>query len=283
MYTEQRSSLGYELKEVLGSERDYGISFGVDRFSNVPSTDFVLRSLAPLPAYAVLLGMCSDGAPLYLSMLDPATGPILMSAADRVTIDRFLFNVVHSICAANDVQMVNILVFTPTADELWTKVQAACLADGRESGISIHQDARNFLQDMSARVDRHLLTQSTETMHVCIIVSLEAFVSQIGVRGAAYFKRILPLSPYIQVWPIACVDAAKFERIEPALIRRFGTHVIGHIPTHTSVPCDLWTDEIDYSGLVPGVEVVIVSGEQSEGVWIPNPIDTHVQNRKGGV
>lgn len=96
-----------------------GLKFNTrDLSRGVPSLEAVLSDQPNIPSYSLFMGICEDGLPLVLDLLEPAAGSFLIASDSGFDNTAFIHSLVTAAFKANQEDEVFIHLISPQADDL---------------------------------------------------------------------------------------------------------------------------------------------------------------------
>ena len=225
----------------------------------------VLGSLAPLPPYSVLLGICEDGLPLLLDFKNPAPGSILLLGDPKQVNRPLLRSLLASAVLLNTAEEVQIYLIT---------AEGAAFAEFQEVPgaleiISPYEDAAlELVWYFACRAKEQDCGRQSRGVEVLLIEDLELFVSQLDPQGRKELEWLVTEGSQVGSWVIGSQDAARFGEINEPLLAAFRTQLIGIGDLKRPEVFTRFVEEVQ-DELVPGAQYSArISGEFVR-FWLP--------------
>lgn len=167
-----------------------------------PALSAVLAEIGSLPRQALFLGVAADGLPVLLNLLDPHTGPLLITGDAGSGKTAFLQTIAQSIAQTHPSSDVEFGVITNYPDE-WVSSDATphCvgvfpIGDNR---------TREFVHSLAAWAHSN---KNTHQSVLLLIDDLESMTS-FELEAIQDFRWLLLRGPARRVWPIITLNAAR--------------------------------------------------------------------------
>jgi hypothetical protein len=226
-----------------GDRLERGPDFALDLES-------VLLSLAPLPPYSALVGICEDGLPLLLDLRNPESGSILMVGDPAAANRPLLRSLLASAVLLNTIEEVQLYLVT-VEGEAYTEFQEV---PGALEIISPHDPATSeLIWHLACRAQQQPCGSQAQGVEVLLIEDLEALVAQLDPLGRDELAWLVEVGPQAGVWVIAGVDAVRFSEIDGSLSAVFRTQLIDAVDPGLLE---------NLTGLSPEVGIELVPGAQ---------------------
>ncbi len=240
-----------------------------DRLESAPypplDLELVLGSLAPLPPYSVLLGICEDGLPLLLDFKNPASGSILLLGDPQQANRPLLRSLLASAVLLNTAEEVQLYLITAEG-EAFAEFQEV---PGAMEIISPYDDAAlELVWYFACRAKEQDCSRQSRGVEVLLIEDLAVFVTQLDPQGRRELDWLVTAGSQVGSWVIGGHDAAGFGEINDPLLAAFRTQLIGIADAKQPEVLSRFAEEIN-DELVPGAQYSArISGEFVR-FWLP--------------
>ena len=207
------------------NQRALGSSRPGDRLEKVSDFDLeaVLVSLAPLPPYSALVGICEDGLPLLLDLKNPASGSILV-IGDLMEANRpLLRSLLASAVLLNTVEEVQLYLVSEAGDA-FPEFQEA---PGALEIISPHDPVvLDLIRRLVCRSRHQPCGRQSRGVEVVLVEDLEVLVAALDLRRRSKLEWLIEMGPQAGVWVIAGLEGARFENTRDVRVEAFSTQLI---------------------------------------------------------
>ena len=196
-----------------------------DRLERASDFDLetVLMSLAPLPPFSALVGICEDGLPLLLDFKNPASGSILL-VGDQVLVNRpLLRSMLASAVLLNTVEEVQLYLITETG-EAFAEFQE--VPGALEIINPQDQAAMELIWRLACRVQQQPCRRQSRGVEELLIEDLEVLLPQLDPQGRSELDWLVEEGPQAGVWVIAGWEAARIKEITEVQLGAFQTQLI---------------------------------------------------------
>jgi hypothetical protein len=222
----------------------------------------ILRNLGHLPSYSVLLGICPDGAPLFIDLSNPAPGSILVLGRPDSGKTNLIKVVMGSASELNPPEMVNYFIISNEAQELrYLAKYPHC------QGIysHFHRESEKIILGLSALTEQRRLGRERGPAIILAIEDLSALTQEyMDYNLFVHLKWLLRFGPSASIWPFISLDESELWKIDNQLISSFTTRLV----------CPPALDHPTFDGEQQAVRNLIFWQAQSNQEVIPFTVPT---------
>ncbi len=225
----------------------------------LPALSEVLEEFSPLPGAALFLGLASDGLPVLLNLKDPLPGAILLVGDAGCGKTSLLQNIARTLTRTFRSEEVRALILTERPEE-WKD-----LAGGRQEVLSYRDDRiADVLADTSKWAHQN---QDDRQFRLLLMDHFESLPAQLEANPD--LRWLLVRGPARHVWPIAAVNAERFEK-GPALVGACRTHLFGHMEDEHRGRALEGMGLPSFRSLASGSQFMMREGNAWIQFWVPN-------------
>ncbi len=222
-----------------------------------PKLAEVIQKNQPLPAHAVLLGVCDDGLPLLLDLFDPSPGSVLIVSDDAEANRAHLQAVLDSALILNTSKQVEINLMAPKP-QAFRGTEAPHYKD-----LLLAYEAKVFdlLGDTFELAEKRLKTKDKTPVRLMVIDQLDVLAAQLDDQSLSFLRWLLRRGPASHVWTIATLSTDKAAALNMGTIRAFSLRLVGRIQNakHAAYAGSLLQSRV--AALKPGEEACVKLGD----------------------
>jgi hypothetical protein len=240
-----------------------------DRTESAPDLgldlDAVLLSLAPLPPYSALVGICDDGLPLLLDLKNPASGSILMVGDPAAANRPLLRSLLASAVILNTVEEVQLYLITSDGAD-FAEFQEV---PGALEIINPHEpEVLELIWHLTCRAQQQPYGRQAQGVEVMLIEDLEALTAQLDPQVRSELDWLVEVGPQAGVWVIAVLDAARLGEICDSQRTAFRTQLMDAVDRGLLEAVAGAATEMD-SELDPGAQYCARRAGDAIPFWLP--------------
>lgn len=195
----------------------------------LPPPPTSLRSLinetGPFPASSVILGLCDDGLPFMLDLLDPGSGSLLIAGDRGVGKTNLLKTILASAAYINNPGEVRFGIISSRAQELLplgSQPHCISISDSQE------RSAFELIMTLAELTEQR---RSGRNRGPAIVLAIDNFeflaTAHLDYSLFVHLRWLIQNGPKSQVWPIVTVTADRILDVDQRLIKGFKTKLLG--------------------------------------------------------
>ena len=226
----------------------------------LPSLEHLIQDLAPLPIHSVVVGVCDDGLPILLDLMNPVSGCILLAGGAGCGKTRLLASMLQSVSMVTPHRKLRITGITNSLKD-WQVTASSphsyrwTSPGGFEAAAIIHELARISEQRRDGHEDGSVL--------LLVIDELAELLDKLDRESIDLMAWLVKNGPACHVWTFATLDTSQI--LDPSkVVEAFGTWLFGN--THagqTEMKYSHFPQDIAGS-LIPGAQFCL----EMEGEWL---------------
>lgn len=195
------------------------------RVTHTLSLEKAMETYGLLTPYTVLIGICEDNIPLTIDLTNPAPGAILIlgdAQCGKTRLARAMLS--SSSIASSPAQVVYTILAADVHEYTDLAEFAHChrLIAGREAEAAV------VIDDLYNEIEQRR-TKPGGPVKLLLIENLGTFVRFLEASRLARLLRLIKHGPRLGIWVLATLPASAIERIDPALLDAFRTHLLGRL------------------------------------------------------
>jgi hypothetical protein len=193
--------------------------------SRLPYLNEILHSGNSLPPFTIFLGLCDDGQHLTVDLQNPAPGSLLITGECESGKTRLVRSILSSVPIINSPAQASFYILAENINEYTDLAES----ENCRKLVS-HQDiaGRRILQELFDECEKRQSMPGTIKL-VLAIDNLCAYLNTLDTAWQSKFLRIIKHGPRTGIWTIATLPTISVERLEPAVLDAFRTHLLGSI------------------------------------------------------
>lgn len=185
----------------------------------------IIQETGPFPAASVILGVCEDGLPFMLDLLDHSSGSLLI-AGDRTSGKTSLLKTTLASAAyINDPREVRFGIISSQARELLplgSQPHCIAISDSQE------RSAFDLIMELSEITEQRRSGRNRGPAILLAIDNLEFLATrQMDYSLFVHLRWLIHNGPKSQVWPIVTVNSDRITSIDQRIIGAFRTRLLG--------------------------------------------------------
>lgn len=230
-----------------------------NQYQMISTVGKVIDSVRPLPSHTLMLGVCSDGLPLFIDLSNPSIGSILITCEEGFGKTHQLQVLVDSALRMNSPDKVQTAVISLNPFE-WGTLLSNSKGHSYSLGCFAWYDekAKTTIENLTRLAEDRRSGKRQESDILLILDDLAA-LEDLDYETQVNLRWLLEYGPQSKIWPIATLntDAAVSMLY---WVDTFRTHVLGRIPTNEQLVYISLCDDVLAADLEPA-EFTVKFGE----------------------
>ena len=183
----------------------------------------ILQNLGHLPRYTTFLGVCPDGAPLFIDLANPALGSLLILGQAQCGKTHLVKTILNSASLLNSSDLVNYFVISNNAQEL-RHLSRYPHCQGIYSHY--HRETMQIILGLSALAEQRRLGRERGPAIILAIDDLTALTGEyMDYELFIHFRWLLRFGPSAWIWPVVTLKKTDFIEINEELATGFSTRL----------------------------------------------------------
>jgi hypothetical protein len=232
----------------------------------LPSLEQVLAGLVSIPEYSLLIGAGEDGSPILVDLSNSEAGSLLILGDPSSGKTRLMLSILSSACLINPPRKVRFSCITFKPGDLgWlnNKPHAYQIA------APYNEKAYQIITELANLLEQRRNGRQSGPAVILAIDGLEELVPSLDDELLDLLLWMIEYGPPYRIWTLATLDARKENLVQPEVLERFGTWLVGFMPTNPlggQFSNPRFEKRMQFPDrLLPGAQFgVLVDGE-----WIP--------------
>jgi hypothetical protein len=233
----------------------------------IPNLVTLLQMIGPLPAEALVIGYCEDGLHIFLDLRDAQTGALLIAGDQGCGKTRLLKSVLASARLLNTPRQVCYSLITPQPQAL----QMLAEADHCYRFAPLYSDAAPELITRYVEIAeaRHTGRQGGGAL-LLAIDDLGALLRSLDTESIDLLHWLVQYGPAVKVWPLATLHSSDVSQTPAALLRAFGSRLLGQVLNPTLANDLSAGQEPQANTLLAGAQFCVQTQDAWIRFWVPN-------------
>lgn len=185
----------------------------------------IIQETGPFPTASVILGVCEDGLPFMLDLLDHSSGSLLVAGDRRTGKTNLLKTMLASAAYINNPQEVRFGIISSQAQELLplgSQPHCISISDSQE------RSAFDLIMELSEITEQRRSGRNRGPAILLAIDNLEFLATtQMDYSLFVHLRWLIHNGPKSQVWPIVTVNSDRITSIDQRIIGAFRTKLLG--------------------------------------------------------
>jgi hypothetical protein len=232
-----------------------------------PTLQSILEENGPLSPYTIFLGMCEDGVPLTLNLVNPAPGALLITADPESGKTRLLRSILFS---ATQINTADQVVFDIIATNPHEYTDLAELDHCQKLLAHRDREASSLIQELFSELEQRKL-KPAETMIIFAIEDLIQLAHAIDDALLSKLYHLIKHGPRSGIWTIAVLSSKDVDQIDPNLLEAFRTHLLGYLADPVTATYLARDVNCPAQGLVKGSQFCASVAGDWFSFWICDP------------
>jgi len=237
----------------------------------IPTLEQVLAELSSIPEYSILVGAGEDGSPILMDLSSSEAGSLLILGDPASGKTRLMLSILSSACLINSPRKFRFSCITfQLGDISWlSKKPHAYLITA-----PYNEKAYQIINELTNLLEQRRNGRESGPAVILAIDGLDELAPSLDAELLDSLLWMIENGPQYRIWTVATLDAQKGNLVQPEILERFGTWLVGFM--NTTPIGDLFSTprfkkRIQYPHrLIPGAQFgVLVEGEWIQ-FWVPS-------------
>ncbi|MFO7622863.1 MAG: FtsK/SpoIIIE domain-containing protein [Anaerolineales bacterium] len=237
----------------------------------IPSLEQVLGRLGVIPEYSILIGAAEDSSPILMDLSSSEAGSLLILGDPDSGKTRLMLSMLSSACLINSPRKFRFSCITfQLGDIAWLNKKPHAY----QITAPYNEKAYQVIRELANLLEQRRNGRDSGPAVILAIDGLDELVPSLDAELLDLLLWMIENGPPYRIWTLATLDAHKGNLVQPEVIERFGTWLVGFM---ASTPIDglfstpRFEKRIQYPHrLLPGAQFgVLVEGEWVQ-FWVPS-------------
>jgi GTPase SAR1 family protein len=237
----------------------------------IPSLEQVLAGLSSIPEYSILIGAGEDGSPILMDLSSSQAGSLLILGDSGSGKTRLMLSILASACLINSPRKFRFSCITfQLGDIAWLNKKPHAY----QITAPYNEKAYQVIRELAELLEQRRNGRDSGPAVILAIDGLDELVPSLDAELLDLLLWMIENGPPYRIWTLATLDAHKGNLVQPEVIERFGSWLVGFM---ASTPIDglfstpRFEKRIQYPHrLLPGAQFgVLVEGEWVQ-FWVPS-------------
>jgi hypothetical protein len=237
----------------------------------IPSLEQVLAGIKSIPEYSILIGAAEDSSPILMDLSNSEAGSLLIVGDPASGKTRLLLSILSSACLINSPRKFRFSCITfQLGDISWLSKKPHAY----QITAPYNEKAYQIINELANLLDQRRNGRDSGPAIVLAIDGLEELIPSLDSDLLDLLLWMIENGPQYRIWTVATLDVQKENLVQPEVLERFGTCLVGHMastPIGGLFSTPRFEKRIQYPHrLLPGAQFgVLVEGEWIQ-FWVPS-------------
>jgi len=222
-----------------------------NQYQMISTVGKIIVSVQPLPSHTLMLGVCSDGLPLFIDLSNSSTGSILITCEEGFGKTHQLQVLVDSALRINSSSKVQTAVISlnpfewgsPFSNSQGHKYSLGCFAWYDEKAKTTIENLTRLAEDRRSG--------KRQESDILLILDDLAALDDLDYETQVNLRWLLEYGPQSRIWPIATLNIAAAVSM-PYWVDTFRTCILGRILIKEQLVDIALHDDVEAADLDPG-------------------------------
>ena len=232
----------------------------------LPSLEVLLDEIGPLSSPSIVIGGCDDKAHLYLDLMDPVPGSLLITGDAKSGKTRLLESILTSACLINSPRHVRYAIIASQdghVDDLAGQPHCYRVAAPDE------ENAAQLIMELADLAEQRFQHGKSSPAVVLAIDDLGTLLKGLDDEMVEGLRWLILNGPQANLWTIATLRSEDAETIEPDLLNDFGTRLIGSTASPETANLLSGDPQAKIDELTKGQQFRVLFDDEWITFWIP--------------
>jgi hypothetical protein len=233
---------------------------------SLPSLEMLIDEIGPLSSPSIVIGGCDDKAHLFLDLMDPVPGSLLITGDAQSGKTRLLESILTSACLINSPRHVRYAIISSQAkhvDDLAGQPHCYRVAAPDE------ENAAQLIMELADLAEQRFQYGKADPAVVLAIDDLATLLNGLEDEMIEGLRWLILNGPQANLWTIATLRAEDAATTDPDLLNDFGTRLIGSTASPEMANLLSGDPQAKPGELVKGQQFRVLFDDEWITFWIP--------------
>jgi hypothetical protein len=233
---------------------------------SLPSLEMLIDEIGPLSSPSIVIGGCDDKAHLFLDLMDPVPGSLLITGDAQSGKTRLLESILTSACLINSPRHVRYAIISSQAkyvDDLAGQPHCYRVVAPDE------ENAAQLIMELADLAEQRFQYGKADPAVVLAIDDLATLLNGLEDEMIEGLRWLILNGPQANLWTIATLRAEDAATTDPDLLNDFGTRLIGSTASPEMANLLSGDPQAKPGELVKGQQFRVLFDDEWITFWIP--------------
>jgi hypothetical protein len=237
----------------------------------IPSLEQVLAEITSIPEYSILIGAAEDNSPILMDLSNSEAGSLLILGDPASGKTRLMLSILSSACLINSPRKFRFSCITFQLGDIgWLSKKPHAY----QITAPYNEKAYQVIHELANLLEQRRNGRDSGPAVILAIDGLDELVPSLDAELLDLLLWMIENGPPYRIWTVATLDAHKENLVQPEVLERFGTWLVGFMassPIGGLFSTPRFEKRIQYPHrLLPGAQFgVLVEGEWVQ-FWVPS-------------
>ena len=237
----------------------------------IPSLEQVLAGITSIPEYSILIGAAEDNSPILMDLSNSEAGSLLILGDPASGKTRLMLSILSSACLINSPRKFRFSCITFQLGDIgWLNKKPHAY----QITAPYNEKAYQVIHELANLLEQRRNGRDSGPAVILAIDGLDELVPSLDTELLDLLLWMIEKGPPYRIWTVATLDAHKENQVQPEVLERFGTWLVGFMassPIGGLFSTPRFEKRIQYPHrLLPGAQFgVLVEGEWVQ-FWVPS-------------
>jgi DNA segregation ATPase FtsK/SpoIIIE-like protein len=237
----------------------------------IPSLENVLAQVETVPENSILIGSAEDGSPILMDLTDSDAGSLLIIGEAASGKTRLMLSILTSACLINSPRNFRFCCITfQLGDIAWLTHKPHAY----KITAPYNEKAYETIQELGSLLEQRRNGRDHGPAIILAVDGIDELTHSLDAELLDLLLWMIEKGPQSRIWTVATLDIKKEKQIQPEVLERFGTWLVGFMqskPDSGLFSSASNEKRIQYPyRLIPGAQFGVLVESEWVQFWVPS-------------